>query len=254
MIDLLPVFMLLIFLAFVAAERWFPGRPLPRVKHWARRGAVFFVVSFLIGGLLPELWIGFFSAHRLFDLAGLGTLGGALVALLAAELVSYVWHRSVHAVPLLWRFTHQMHHSAERVDAVGAFYFHPLDIALFTLASSGPGALIGVTPEAAAIAGLIGFALAVFQHANLRTPRWLGTLVQRPEGHAIHHQRGVHAFNYGNIALFDQLFGTYRNPQEYGDERSGFWDGASSEVANMLIGKDIAEVRSDVHAAPALAE
>jgi sterol desaturase/sphingolipid hydroxylase (fatty acid hydroxylase superfamily) len=147
-----------------------------------------------------------------------------------------------------------MHHSAERVDAVGAFYFHPFDTALFALASSGPGALLGVAPEAAAIAGVIGFALAVFQHANLRTPHWLGYLVQRPEGHAIHHERGVHAFNYGNLALFDQLLGTYRNPREYSDARAGFWDGASREVSSMLIGKDIADARPSVLEAPALAE
>jgi sterol desaturase/sphingolipid hydroxylase (fatty acid hydroxylase superfamily) len=236
--------MFLIFLTFVAAERFSPGRPLPRVPRWALKGAVFFVVSFLIGGLLPELWIGFLSAHRLFDLSSLGIWGGSLVALLAAEALSYAWHRTVHNVPWIWRFTHQMHHSAERVDAVGAFYFHPLDSALFALASSGPGALLGVSPEAAAIAGLAGFAMAVFQHANLRTPQWIGWFVQRPEGHAIHHQRGVHAFNYGNLALFDQLFGTYRNPAEYGDERAGFWDGASAQVTDMLIGRDIADDRT----------
>jgi sterol desaturase/sphingolipid hydroxylase (fatty acid hydroxylase superfamily) len=137
-----------------------------------------------------------------------------------------------------------MHHSAERVDAAGAFYFHPLDSLLYAVVSSGAGALLGVTPEAAGIAGALGFAMACFQHANLKTPAWLGWIVQRPEGHAIHHQRGVHAFNYGNITIFDQLFGTYRNPRAYGEDKAGFWDGASAEVLPMLIGKDVGEKRA----------
>jgi sterol desaturase/sphingolipid hydroxylase (fatty acid hydroxylase superfamily) len=240
MLDLIPLILFVIFLIFIAAEQFFPGRTLARVKGWYWKGAVFFVISFLIGGLLPEVWIGALSAHHVADLSALGTWGGALVAVLVAEFVAYCWHRMQHNVPFVWRFVgHQMHHSAERVDAAGAFLFHPLDSAIFAFMTSAPGALLGVTPEAAGVAGMIGFSLAVFQHANIRTPHWLGYLVQRPEAHAIHHQRGVHAFNYGNIALFDQLFGTYRNPEHYGDELVGFWDGASSKVGAMLVGKDV---------------
>ena len=38
--------------------------------------------------------------------------------------------------------------------------------------------------------------------ANVRTPQWLGYLVQRPESHSVHHQRGVHAYNYSDLPLF----------------------------------------------------
>jgi len=239
MTDLMPILMCLMFFVFLAAERLFPGRALPPVKRWLGKGLLFFVISFVIGGLLPELWIGFFSEHRLFDLSGLGLGLGTLVALIASELASYAWHRFQHNTRFVWRLTHQMHHSAERIDATGAFYFHPLDSASYALLSSGTGALLGVSGDAAALAGLFGFAMALFQHANLRTPHWLGYLVQRPEGHAIHHSRGVHAFNYGNLALFDLVFGTFRNPASYGPEQAGFWDGASAEVGKMLIGADV---------------
>jgi sterol desaturase/sphingolipid hydroxylase (fatty acid hydroxylase superfamily) len=251
MLDLLPLLLIAIFVLFLIAERVFPGRHQPPVKRWLGKGIFFFLVSFAIGGVLPELWIPFFAAHRLFDLSILGTVGGTFVALIASELLSYVVHRTQHNVPFIWRWTHQMHHSAERVDAAGAFYFHPLDSLLYAVVSSGAGALLGVTPEAAAIAGALGFAMACFQHANLETPVWLGWLVQRPEGHAIHHQRGVHAFNYGNIAIFDQLFGTYRNPRAFGEDKAGFWDGASAEVIPMLVGRDVGEKRAS--AADALA-
>jgi sterol desaturase/sphingolipid hydroxylase (fatty acid hydroxylase superfamily) len=249
-LDLLPIILVAIYVFFVIAERIFPGRPLPKVNRWLAKGIFFFVLSFAIGGLLPMVWIPFFYEHRIVDLGMLGTPLGALVALIVSEGVTYVWHRGQHNVGWIWRWTHQMHHSAERVDTVGAFYFHPFDQLIYALLSSATGALLGVTPEAAALAGAIVFALACFQHANLRTPRWLGWLVQRPEAHAIHHQRGAHAFNYGNIALFDQLFGTYRNPATYGEEKAGFWDGASKEVVPMLFGRDVAEPRDEQGADP----
>jgi sterol desaturase/sphingolipid hydroxylase (fatty acid hydroxylase superfamily) len=246
LLELMPVLMIAIFLGFLAAERVFPARTLPPVKRWVPKGLFFFVLAFLIGGVLPEAWIPFFSEHAFLDLSGLGIAGGAAVAILASELLSYAWHRLAHGVHPIWRWTHQMHHSAERVDVAGAFYFHPLDSLAFAFVGSAPGAILGVAPEAAAIAGLVAFALAIFQHANLRTPRWLGLFVQRPEGHALHHARGVHAFNYGNIALFDQLFGTYRNPEAYTEAKAGFWDGASAEVGAMLIGKDVATTKREV--------
>jgi sterol desaturase/sphingolipid hydroxylase (fatty acid hydroxylase superfamily) len=56
----------------------------------------------------------------------------------------------------------------------------------------------------------------MFQHANLRTPRWLGYIIQRPESHGIHHERGLHAFNYADLPLWDMVFGTFRNPRTLG--------------------------------------
>jgi sterol desaturase/sphingolipid hydroxylase (fatty acid hydroxylase superfamily) len=80
--------------------------------------------------------------------------------------------------------------------------------------------------------------LAVFQHANIRTPTWLGYLVQRPESHSVHHQRGVHAFNYSDLPVFDLLFGTFRNPTAFAPEQ-GFWHGASDQVLPMLAMRDV---------------
>ena len=63
-------------------------------------------------------------------------------------------------------------------------------------------------PVAAAIVGLLGVFNAVFQHANLNTPRWLAWLIQRPEAHSIHH--AVHGWNYSDFPLWDIVFGSYR--------------------------------------------
>jgi hypothetical protein len=80
--------------------------------------------------------------------------------------------------------------------------------------------LLGLTPEAGAIAGAFLAFNAAFQHANIRTPRWLGYLIQRPESHAVHHGRGIHR-------------GTFRNPQR-APSQAGFYDGASARLGTLL--------------------
>src|SRR5260370_10151383 len=60
-------------------------------------------------------------------------------------------------------------------------------------------------------------------HWNVKTPHWLGYIFQRPESHCIHHQEGVHAFNYSDLPMWDMLFGTYRNPLEWEDAVASGW-------------------------------
>jgi len=78
----------------------------------------------------------------------------------------------------------------------------------------------------------------MFQHANIRTPRWLGYIIQRPESHSLHHGRGVHRYNYADLPLWDMVFGTFRNPAEMQAE-VGFYKGASNRVLAMLAGRDV---------------
>jgi len=57
--------------------------------------------------------------------------------------------------------------------------------------------------------------------------------------HAVHHQRGVHAYNYGVLALSDLVFGTWRNPEKFPEGEFGFWDGASAKLGALLSGRDV---------------
>jgi sterol desaturase/sphingolipid hydroxylase (fatty acid hydroxylase superfamily) len=82
--------------------------------------------------------------------------------------------------------------------------------------------------------------LAVFQHSNIRTLRWLGYVLQRPESHSRHHARGVHAGNYADLPIIDMLFGTFHNPADFARE-TGFYDGASARVVDMLCLRDVSE-------------
>lgn len=253
--DLALPIVVVTFLALATWEALRPARRYPQRRLWRVRGALAAVFYVALTSALPFLWDAWLAEHRLVDATSLPLPLGALAALLAIELVGYAWHRALHRFGLLWRWFHQMHHSAERIDIWSALLFSPLDTVGFTFASSlGAVLVIGVSPDAAALAGIVAFALALFQHANVATPRWLGYLVQRPENHALHHARGVHRYNYGNLALFDLLFGTFRNPARV-DEPAGFYDGASDRIGAMLIGRDVSTSPGEQdHALAAAAE
>ena len=56
----------------------------------------------------------------------------------------------------------------------------------------------------------------------------------------MHHARGAHRNNYSELPLFDMLFGTFVNPESYVEE-TGFYDGASARVADMMLFRDVSE-------------
>jgi sterol desaturase/sphingolipid hydroxylase (fatty acid hydroxylase superfamily) len=234
----LPVLVPATFALLLVLERAFRARPLPAVSGWIPRCIAFYCMTSVLSAVVPAAVGSLAARFALFDLRGLGLLGSSLLGLLVAELAGYWEHRLKHRVPWIWRLTHQMHHSAERVELLGLAFFHPLDFATTIGTTSVVTALLGLPPEAAALTGFLSFISAAVGHLNVRTPRWLGYLVQRPENHSVHHARGVHAYNYGNLALWDLVFGTFRHA-EHPSEHAGFSDGASRRVLDMLLGRDV---------------
>lgn len=237
--DIVTLGLLGLYAAMLVLDMVAPARQLTSVRLWRLKGIVFFVTSIGLFTAAPFLWTEWLSQYRLIDASGLGIVPGAIVGVLTMQLVNYWWHRSMHNSNFLWRWFHQMHHSAERVDAFGAFVFHPFDAIGFAFTGSfALTVIVGLRPEAALAANAFGTFLAFFNHSNIRTPQWLGYIIQRPENHALHHERGVHGYNYGDIAFWDMVFGTFRNPKEFPRE-AGFYDGASSRIGEMLIGRDV---------------
>jgi sterol desaturase/sphingolipid hydroxylase (fatty acid hydroxylase superfamily) len=228
------------FIVALIVERLFPARALPKVKGWLWKGLLFFAFTGFVNSAMPALLASLLHGHTPLHLTGLGTIGGALVAFVVGDFFGYWIHRLMHRVPAIWRWSHQMHHSAERMDLAGMSYNHPFDIFLSFGLTGLAVTLLGVTPVAAALAGFGGYLCAVIQHANIKTPRWLGYFVMRPEAHGLHHERGVHAYNYANLPLWDVVFGTYRNPETF-PAQYGFWDGASSRLGSLLIGRDVGQ-------------
>jgi sterol desaturase/sphingolipid hydroxylase (fatty acid hydroxylase superfamily) len=231
-----------LYFGLLAWEALRPARLLPRLSFWRARGVAALLVYFVVSSYLPYALTPLLAPFALFDLSGLGTVGGALVAFVAYEAIGYAYHRAMHASDVLFRGLHQMHHSAERLDVSSALFFSPLVMAGWTLVSSVALTLAGVSPGAT-VAYVLGTAfLSIFQHANIRTPRWLGYVIQRPESHSYHHARGVHAGNYSDLPLIDMLFGTFENPADFAPE-TGYYDGASSRLLDMLLLRDVTRPR-----------
>jgi sterol desaturase/sphingolipid hydroxylase (fatty acid hydroxylase superfamily) len=231
-----------VFAALATWEALFPARVLPRVRGWRTKGALAFAAYLLISSYLPYAWAAWLAPFVIVDLSGLGTFAGAAVGVVVYEAGVWAWHRGLHASGFLWRWFHQWHHSAERLDTWGAFWFSPLDVAGWTALFSLALTLVGLSPQSVFATVCVTTFLSVFQHANIRTPRWLGLFVQRPESHSWHHARGVHAGNYSDLPLFDILLGTWNNPRDFAPEQ-GFHPGASSELARLFAGRDLATVR-----------
>ncbi len=239
LMDPVSLAVLAIYAALIGLEALFPARPLPVVRGWRSRALVVFACYFFLSSYLPLLWGEALSGLRLFNLESIHPLVGAAIGVLIFELLVWAWHRAMHKSHWLWRAFHQMHHSAERVDSFGAFYFSPLDVAGFALLSSLALTVVGLPAQSVTWYLYATMFLATFQHTNIRTPQWLGYIVQRPESHSVHHGRGIHHYNYSDLPLFDVLFGTFRNPKDFVAE-SGFEGASSAQIAQMLVFRDVA--------------
>ncbi len=243
MADLLFWFSFAVLPAFLMLDLVHGARHFWTVRGWRTRALLVSAAAIALSVAVAGFWGRVFDGVALLPGHELGFAGGAVVGILVYEFCHYWYHRAAHAWTPLWRGAHQMHHSAESLDAFGAYYLSPLDTFFFTTISSlvlFP--LLGLTLEAGLAASAFIAFCAAFQHANVRTPRWLGYVVQRPESHAVHHERGVHRWNYADLPLWDLVFGTFRNPAEW-QGRVGFYHGASSRLPEMLVGIDVSTPR-----------
>lgn len=243
---IIPILIPVTYSGLMLIERLFPARALPPVRRWYLKGIVFFVIVMIVSALTPALVAEAVGEWSPLGSSSLGVLGGAVVTILVSELMQYLLHRSFHTSKLLWLWVHQLHHSAERLDVPGSAYTHPLEVMVGGVFGTLATVALGVSPDAAALAGFFGVFNAIFQHTNIRTPRWLGYIIQRPESHSVHHARDVHAYNYANLPLMDLIFGTFRNPADF-EPTQGFWDGASRQLASMLTGRDVSRPASKAH-------
>jgi sterol desaturase/sphingolipid hydroxylase (fatty acid hydroxylase superfamily) len=236
---IIPLLVLGAAILMIAVESYAPGRRWPAVRGWWMR-------AFLLNGfqaaavwIAGAVWNDWMRAHRLWSAEPLGSAGGAVVGYLAITFVYYWWHRWRHEVDVLWRLVHQVHHSPQRIEIITSFYKHPIEILINGILSSAIVYLgVGLDRSAAAGAVLLSGLAELFYHWNVRTPVWLGYVFQRPESHCVHHQEGVHSFNYSDLPLWDMLFGTFRNPGRW-EARCGFGPVGESRLGEMLLGVNV---------------
>ncbi len=237
---ILPVPAILLTLAAFMAliERRRPAWQRPESPAWWGRAAVFNSLQAGVAALGVTTWDQWFAdlGTRWSGDSWLGVITGyGLIT-----FVYYWWHRARHAIPLLWTGLHRFHHSPTRLEVLTSFYKHPLELlANGVLTSSLSFFVLGLSAiETSFVVMLTGIA-ELFYHWNVRTPRWLGLFIQRPEMHRLHHARGLHHYNYSDLPVWDALFGTLRNPHEdiplcgFPEER---------RLTRLLLGLSVREV------------
>ncbi|QGN53732.1 sterol desaturase family protein [Novosphingobium sp. Gsoil 351] len=210
------------FFAFMAVEALVPARrAMPQIRYWRLIGIAGFAVSMAVNVLAPLAILPLFAGIHALDLSGWGGWA-ALPVIVLTTFFTYWSHRIQHRFDVLWRMGHQLHHGVARIDIASAFIFHPVDVFIQVFWTLLASVLLGVSPVAGAIAGVLGAWIAFYQHWNIDTPRWTNWIIQRPEAHMLHHEYNVHARNFGDMPVWDMLFGTYVNPARADDIRVGF--------------------------------
>lgn len=138
-----------------------------------------------------------------------------LIGFVILDFLIYVQHVLSHKVPMLWRF-HKVHHADRDIDVTTGIRFHPVE-ALFSMIYKCTFILIlGPLPLAVFLFEVVLNGSAMFNHANVRLPRWLDSalrlVIVTPDSHRVHHsviQKETDS-NYGFfLSAWDRLFKTY---------------------------------------------
>lgn len=201
----------------IGLERIIPDQALPKVRHWWVRVVVlncFQLGILLLGSVTWEKW---FYRWTLFPMRDrVSPILGAVIVYLVLTFIYYWWHRARHDINFLWLTLHQLHHSPQRIETITSFYKHPVEILANALLISGVSNVVfGLDATGVAWVNLFTALAEYFYHMNIRTPQWVGYIIQRPESHRIHHQLGRHYDNFADLPLWDMLFGTFNNPKTF---------------------------------------
>ena len=138
-----------------------------------------------------------------------------LLIVIILDLVIWAQHYLSHRIPFIWRF-HRMHHTDRDLDVTTAVRFHPFEIIFSMFIKIASIYLLGASAIAVIIFEIILNGMAMFNHANLRIPHQLETILRKfivtPDLHRIHHSvyKDEHNKNYGfSLSIWDKIFRCY---------------------------------------------
>lgn len=200
-----------------------------RARRWPGNLGVVVLNTLVVRSIFPIAAVGLAMAAEakgwgLFRAAGAPSWLAILTSVIILDLVIYLQHVLVHAVPALWRL-HRMHHADLEFDVTTGARFHPIEILLSMVIKFGAVAALGAPAVAVLIFEVLLNATAMFNHGNVRLPerfdRILRWIVVTPDMHRIHHSVAMREANsnFGfNLPWWDRLFGTYRPEPADGQE------------------------------------
>ncbi len=205
-------------------------RRLPRLLRWGNNLALVFLNSAVLRWLFPTAAVGMaaFAVDNGWGLFNQLEWNPALEWLLAVvllDMIIYLQHVMVHAVPSLWRL-HRVHHADLDYDTTTGLRFHPIEIILSMLIKFAAIAALGPAVVAVVIFEVLLNGMAMFNHGNVRLPlgldRLLRWVIVTPDMHRVHHSTEADEANsnFGfNLSIWDRLFGTYRAQPRAGHEQ-----------------------------------
>lgn len=211
-------------LVIMGLWEWLAPRRAPRLSkllRWGNNLALVFINSILLRLLFPAAAVGmalFTTGNHwgLFNTLTLNPLLEVILAVILLDLVIYLQHVLVHAVPLLWRL-HRVHHADLDYDVTTGIRFHPIEIIFSMLIKFAAIAAIGPAVVAVILFEVLLNGMAMFNHGNVRLPEWLDRILRwvivTPDMHRVHHsiEDDETNSNFGfNLSGWDRLFGTYR--------------------------------------------
>jgi sterol desaturase/sphingolipid hydroxylase (fatty acid hydroxylase superfamily) len=245
MTPLVPTSLLIVILAiaFMVLERVAPGRELPNAPGWYARAIGVTLCQIGITLATSHAWTHLFGRLSLFDLYVLRrpALEG-FIGWLVGTFFFYWWHRIRH-MKGWWQLFHQVHHSPARIETITSAYKHPVEIlADGALAAAVLYLLLGSSLEGAMWFNVFAATGEFFYHSNFKSPRWLKYFIQTPELHSIHHAIDVHTYNFGDLPIWDRLFGTYRDTDSFAAQ-CGFPRHNERHLARMLLFQDVYDRR-----------
>jgi len=223
-----------LFALLALIEAVIPRRPLrlSRAKRWTNNWALVLINTAalrLVALVLPLLAVGAAldatdKGWGLFNMLSLPVWIEVVLAILILDFLIWGQHLITHKIPILWKL-HQVHHADRDIDVSTAIRFHPIEIALSMLLKISLVYLLGPTGFAVILFEIILNSTAMFNHANIKLPLWLDSIVRlvlvTPDMHRVHHSdiRSEHDSNYGfSLSIWDRIFKTYIAQPKAGHE------------------------------------
>ena len=205
-----------------ALEALFPARDRvqPRSRRWTANLGLVVIDTLAIRVLFPVIAVG---AALWADTEGWGILNvlslpswaTILLAVIILDMMIYWQHVAFHKVPILWRL-HKVHHADRDLDASSGLRFHPIEIVISMAYKMVLVVALGAPVMAVIIFEILLNGCALFNHANVRLPKWLEKPLRQimvtPALHRIHHsviERETNS-NYGfSVIWWDKIFRSY---------------------------------------------
>jgi sterol desaturase/sphingolipid hydroxylase (fatty acid hydroxylase superfamily) len=159
-----------------------------------------------------------------------------LAAILIIDFVAYWRHRFEHA-RVLWPI-HATHHADEAMNWFSLRRKHPLGEALSMIMDGVLVIPLGLPFWAIGVAFILRAWWGYFIHADVPwTLGIFGKVLISPAAHRLHHIRDeqLMGYNFGNtVTLWDQLFGTYRDPSPYLNCETGIAEGTRDALGELV--------------------